>query len=104
MKQSASKRGWKCTIEEGVAFIKSETLAVMTDLGIEQNNQSSWKDLPRMIRQFSAHNRNPILFLRNLDGATYEIREKLRWNTRMASKLALQKVRDRAPWSHNSIE
>lgn len=98
-KQSTYSKDWKSTFEEGFALVKAESQAIMHDLGIEKDENTSWRDLPKMVRQFSKHNRTPLRFARNLDSATYDIRERVKWNTRMASRLALSKIKEKA---HNS--
>lgn len=99
MKPTAAKeRDWKSSVEEGVAYMKAQTLTIMSEMGIGVKDCASWKDVPTAVRQFSKRNKTPLMFARNLDSATYELRERLRWNTRMASKLALEKAKQKNPW------
>lgn len=93
-KTTGKAKDWKEQLEDKFAYIRAESVSIASDMGIERDGVGSWKDIPKAIQQFSKKNRTPTAFVRNLDQATYEVREKIKWNTCMASKLALDKVKE----------
>ena len=93
-KPHLNSKDWKEQLEDKFAYIKAESVSIASDMGIQPNSVASWKDLPKIIHQFSKKNNTPTAFVRNLDQATYEVREKIKWNTCMASQLALEKVKE----------
>lgn len=94
-KHSSHNKDWKITLEEGIALVKAESHAIMNDFGVVQKTPATWRDLPKIMLQFSKHNKTPQHFVRNLDAATYDIRERMKWNTKMASQLAMSKLKEK---------
>ena len=92
--QKLSTKNWKSNIDETFSYVKAETAAIAHELGIEQEHMTSWKQMPELIKSFTRKNSTPIVFLRNLDTATYSLREKFRWTSRMAGYMALQKFKE----------
>lgn len=92
--QKLSTKNWKSNLDETFNYMKTETVAIAHELGIEQEHMTSWKQMPELIKSFTRKNATPVAFIRNLDTATYSLREKLRWTSRMAGCLAIQKLKE----------
>ena len=92
-KKHQKTQEWKSNIEDTLAYIKAESVSIASEMGVKEDALNSWKDIPKAVHQFSRKNASPSAFIRNLDKATYEVREKLKWNTCMVGQLALGKIK-----------
>ncbi len=92
--QKLSSTSWKSNMNQTMAYVKNETASIAHELGLEQQYMSSWKQVPELLKSFSQKNSTPAIFLKNLDNATYSLRERLRWTTKMAGCMAMQKIKE----------
>lgn len=78
--------------KSNLRLLKAETAQIMRQMGVSATF-NSWRSLPVALHQLSLNNKTPVIFVRNLDNATYEIRERLKWNSKMATRLVMTKIR-----------
>ena len=87
-----SKVKVKEQLETSIEAFKLSSNEVLNEMGIPLKTAKSIKDVPRIVESFANKNPNPQVFAKNIDYATYEIREKIKWNSHMLLSLTKQKL------------
>jgi len=95
MARAPRKTSWISAVNNQVTRVKIDTLSMVKDMGFNHQACKSWRDVPHLLQNFSKKNKSPRAFFRNLDLATYDARERLKWNYKMEGHLACSRLKRR---------